>query len=173
MVGLVPWKRRENSAGSFLRPWKSSRSRLENHPLAQIQDEMNAMFERFFGEAWPSPFNIEFPSLMERSWIDWNLGWQDKGEEYLLQTELPGFEPEDLDVRLHGNAMTIVAERKEELNTKNGGTKTRRGAIRHSFTIPEGADVDRLEAKYHSGVLEIHLPKTEQAKGRRIPVKTN
>lgn len=88
----------------------------------------------------------------------------------LSSAELPGFEPKDFDVKVSGNMLTVRGEHRHEEKEK-GSSRARYGQFCRTFTLPYGVDEQKIDARYHSGVLEIHLPKTEQAQGKRIPVQ--
>ena len=64
------------------------------------------------------------------------------------------------------------AEHKDEKREKNGGSHYRYGSFSRTVALPHGVDEEKIEARYHSGVLELHLPKTEQGQGKRIEVKS-
>ena len=68
--------------------------------------------------------------------------------------------------------MTVRAEHKDESKEKNGGCY-RYGSFCQSITLPAGVDETNINARYHSGVIELHLPKSEKARARRIPVNMN
>jgi len=65
--------------------------------------------------------------------------------------------------------LEVKAEHKEETKGKESSS-CRYGSFRRQFTLPHGVDEQKIDARYHNGVLEVHLPKTEEAKGKRIPV---
>jgi HSP20 family protein len=88
--------------------------------------------------------------------------------------DLPGIDSKEIDVQVSGNQLTIAGERKEEKVTKNElahRIERRVGCFSRSFTLPCAVQEDKIEANYQNGVLQITLPKTEEAKSRRIPVK--
>ncbi len=83
-----------------------------------------------------------------------------------MRAELPGFETEDLDVRVSDDMLTINAERSQ---AGNGAQSYRRFA--RTISLPPGIDTASAQASYRSGVLEVHLPRAEGAKPKRIPVQ--
>ncbi len=161
MFGLIPWKRTRQAElsrpESWSDPWESSFRRL--------REEMDRLFERFLS---PEPQGSEKP-LGLFPWESWFEGLQDQGEHYLVRLPAPGFEPEELEVSLSGNRLVIRAEHKEEQKEGNGGF--RYGSLHQVITLPEGTDAERIEARYHNGVLEVRVPKCEEARPKRIPVK--
>ena len=95
-----------------------------------------------------------------------------------LKLDLPGVAPEDIDVKLENDTLTISATRKAE-KTEEGKDATwlRRertvGVMSRSFTLPPTVDGSKPEAAYKHGVLTITLPKTEEAKPKHIDVSIN
>ena len=82
----------------------------------------------------------------------------------------PGFEPNDFNVEIVGDNLVLKAERKEE--EKGGdGYRSRQESFYRTLALPHGVDADKIEARYHNGVLEVHIPKGQEAKGKRIEVK--
>jgi HSP20 family protein len=92
----------------------------------------------------------------------------------VVRAEAPGFEATDFDVQVSGDVLTIRAEHKEESREggEGGPAESRYGCFERWVTLPGGTDRDKVEARYRNGVLEVHLPKTPEAQGRRIEVKT-
>jgi HSP20 family protein len=130
---------------------------------------------RFSDDPWLTPRGTKVPSLSGARWADWDpkVGWEARDKEYVVRAEVPGFEPTDFDVKVTGNTVTVHAEHKDE---KRGGHESYGycfGSFSRAFTLPHGVEESKINARYHSGVLELHLPKTEQAQGKRIPVITN
>lgn len=172
---LIPWKKR-NNGNLTVRRDEPTRKEQDYYPLARFRNEFDSLLERFFGDRWfgQQPFG-SLPSLwndpQQKFEWNWDLGWEDKGNEYVFHAELPGFEPEDFDVKVSGNALTVRAEHKDEKKEKNGSSY-RYGSFSRTFSLPRGVDEEKIDARYHSGVLEVHLPKTEEAQGKRIEVKS-
>jgi HSP20 family protein len=138
------------------------------HPLSRLREEVDALFDRFFrGWAdWPEP-----------GWGPerfWGVDVEDTDREVLVRAEAPGFEPQDFDIQVSGNTLTIRAERKQEAEQEQGGyriSQRRYGRFQRSIPLPAAVDADRVEAHYRNGVLELRLPRTEEARRRRIEVK--
>jgi HSP20 family protein len=167
MFNLIPWKKKNNK--------EQGRELVahQGHLLAEMRDEFDTLFNRFlsrwFLSRWAGPFGEELgPGRF------WGLEVEDRDHEVMVQAEAPGFEPDDLDVQVSGNLLTIKAEKKEESQGRKGDGRyeeRRYRTFHRTVTLPPGTDPDKIEAKYHNGLLEVHVPKSEQAKGKRIPVK--
>jgi HSP20 family protein len=97
----------------------------------------------------------------------------EKDKEYIVKAELPGVKEEDVDVSISGNMLTISGEKKTESETKKKGyyySESSYGNFSRSVTIPSNVNTDKIEACYDKGVLEITLPKTAEAKTKKVKV---
>jgi HSP20 family protein len=95
-------------------------------------------------------------------------------KEYLIKAELPDLKKEDVKVTVENGVLTITGERKMEKEEK--GKKYHRierayGSFARSFTLPEDADAQKIQAEFKDGILTVHLPKNENAKPKQIEVK--
>jgi len=122
---------------------------------------------------------------------DWSEGWgqtrqtpsvyppiniYDDGESYIARAEIPGVATESLDISVTGDTLTIRGERKID-PAGEGCCYHRRersaGEFRRAFNLPEMVDSTKVVAHASNGVLEILLPRAEQAKQRKVQVKTS
>lgn len=100
----------------------------------------------------------------------------ESGEEYHIELAAPGLKKEDFRVSVEREILTISTEQRTESNNE-GKTYNRReysySAFTRSFTLPESADVDRIQASYTDGILKLNLPKKEEAKAvsRQIEIQ--
>lgn len=95
-------------------------------------------------------------------------------DEFVFRADLPGVSQKDVKVNLLGDTLTIRGERKQESETKNGGVhRTERiyGAFERRFKLGTPVRNDQVKAQYKDGVLEIHVPKAEEAKLREVEVQ--
>lgn len=160
MFNLMPWRKNQETAGDLVT--------TKGNPFAGFRKEFNALFDRFFPRG-PIPF---WPKQMEEfaRGSSWGMDMEDKEEEVVVKAELPGLSPEDLDVQVSGNLLTIKADQKQEGKTGNGQFAEHR-SFRRTVSLPPGTEADKVEARYRNGLLEVHLPQSEEAKGKRIEVK--
>ena len=129
-----------------------------------LLDEM----DRLAGEMWDSwrPFTYD-DSLVPHTDL-----YEEK-DKLVVKTELPGINKEDLDITLEGDRLTIKAEKKEEVN-EDATHHTREryyGQYFRSVTLPYPIKDNKISATFDNGVLEIRLPKAEEAKAKRIEIK--
>jgi HSP20 family protein len=157
MFNLTPWRRNQPDRGEL--------TRGNANPLARLRDEMDALFGQFFGN-WPETLEKTFGR--DRFWA---MDFDETEKEFVLKAEAPGFEPEDLNIEVSGNVLSIRADKKQESKEKKGNGYFEERHFERVITLPSGANPDQIEAKYHNGILEVHLGKTEEAQRKRIPVK--
>jgi HSP20 family protein len=124
---------------------------------------LNSLFDRFFGD-WPAWAGGDWPMT------GWGDDVDDKESEFVVRADAPGFEPDDFNVEIVGDSLVLKAEHKEEEKEGNGH-RYRHGRLYRRIALPHGVEADKIDARYHNGVLEIRVPKGEQAKGKRIAVK--
>jgi len=156
---LVPWKRHTEEEGGNL---SAERPR---DAFAQMRREMDSLYERFFN-GWPG--------LAEGQWSgqSWGFDVDDKENEIVVRAEAPGFKADDFNVDVVGDSLVLKAEHKEE-EKQGDGYQFSRGQLYRRISLPRGVDADKIEASYRNGVLEVHVPKGEEAKGTRITIKEN
>lgn len=130
--------------------------------LGRLSREMERMFSRDGGSLGHLLGANAFPAL--------NV-WED-AEQLYVEAELPGFELEDLEIYVTGNHLSIRGQRNAPKH--EGGTWHRQersyGAFSRSFELPSDIDGDRVNARFHDGVLRIELPKSEAVRPKRIEV---
>jgi len=109
------------------------------------------------------------------------LGWSpavdlvDADGEFMLTAELPGVDPDDVEVDVEHDTLTIKGEKKEERKeeTKNFRLYERGyGSFERSFTFPRSVDAESVKAEFENGVLTVHLPKRKEAMGRKIEIES-
>ena len=94
-------------------------------------------------------------------------------EDLLVEANLPGVKPEEVDITVEGNTLTIAGETRSTRKDEEGSTliqEIRRGAFSRTLTLPEGLEADRATATFEDGVLTLRIPKAEQVKPRQIKI---
>lgn len=107
---------------------------------------------------------------------EWGLPLDVSEDEngFVVKASVPGIKPEDIDVTVNGDVLTIRGEMKQEQENKNERYHVRErrfGTFTRSITLPAPVKADAVEAEYSNGVLTLNLPKTEEVKPKRIQVK--
>lgn len=125
------------------------------------------------------PFS-EFDRLSRQVWGTTRTNYMPadayrKGDKLYLHIDLPGIDPESIDVTVEKNTLAISAERKwardDEEQVLLGERPT--GSFSRRFFLGENLDTDAIEAGYDHGVLTLAIPVAETAKARKIAVSTS
>jgi HSP20 family protein len=130
--------------------------------LSRMRDEFDRMLERICRQ-WPSPWGGD-------GWR-WGMEVRDEDNAIVIQAEAPGFEAGDFDIQVSDNRLVLRASKKVETKEEGKTREYREQACYESVTLPPGINRDKVEATYHNGVLIVTLPKTPEAKAKRVPVK--
>jgi len=94
---------------------------------------------------------------------------------FTVKASLAGIDPDDLEITLTDNVLTIKGEIKEEEDIEEGKYHLRErrfGMFQRSIALPVPVDADKIEATYKDGVLTLKIPKVEEVKPKRINIKT-
>jgi HSP20 family protein len=134
-------------------------TRREN-PLERLQRDFDVLFNRLTG-GWLVPVDEDMGSMRL-----WDFDVTEKDNEIVVRAELPGFEENEIDVRLDNGVLTIKAEKEQR-----GEEKEEYRSFLRSITLPTGIDTEKAQATYHNGVLELHIPRAANALPKRIQVQ--
>jgi HSP20 family protein len=102
------------------------------------------------------------------------LDISERKDAYLVTVELPGLKPEDLDITMEDGQLTIQGERQftaESSEQQFHRVERRYGSFRRSITLPAHVMAEGIQASFEDGVLQILVPKAEEAKPKRIQVR--
>ena len=136
--------------------------------LARIEEEMDRMFDRFFGSSL-----LEDVDTTPTVWSP-DVDIAETKDAFVVTVELPGLNKKDIHVRYKDGMLTIEGERKREKEEKDVNyyrVERQYGKFCRSFHLPAEVKEDKIEASYKDGVLTVRLPKSEEAKSREIEVK--
>ena len=95
-------------------------------------------------------------------------------ESYVVKAELPGIRLEDIKITIADNQLVIRGERRREVektDTTYHRVERTYGSFERAFTLTKAVDADKIQAMYRDGVLEVRVPKAEEAKAREIQIK--
>jgi HSP20 family protein len=140
-------------------------------PFQQLSRLRNEI-DRAFG--WPAAEWTGAPDIFEQ-WAP-SVDMYDDKDKITVSAELPGMKKEDIDISVTGNTLSIIGERKHEETKETGETfRSERyfGRFHRTVTLPHAVDANQVKATYKDGVLNIALPKTEEAKRKQIEVKVS
>ena len=152
MLDLIPWRRRGE-----VEPFRRE--------LNELRREMDRMFGRFFGDwPWLEPSAPAWAPTMDISETE---------DQLKVRAEVPGMKPEDIQISLAGDTLTIKGEKKQEKEDKEENyfrVERSYGSFSRSISLPCEIEQDKVEASYKDGVLRITMPKCETAKAREIKI---
>jgi HSP20 family protein len=159
------------TTGTALAPARSLRNLLTTDPFLLFQNRLNRLFEEPYGALMPTAMGEEFLPLT--TWTP-ACDIYETDKDIVIKAELPEVEKKDVFVSLENNVLTIRGERKfnEETKRENYHRVERRyGEFIRSFTLPAFIDPAKINAEFKDGLLNIVLPKREEAKPKQIEVK--
>jgi HSP20 family protein len=139
--------------------------------LDQFQKELNRLWS-----SDPYHSELEGDDYSNIATSHWRPAVDIKEEEnqFVIQADVPGIDPKDIEITMEGGVLTIKGERtSEKEEEKEGYRRVERahGTFYRRFALPDTANADKIEATGKDGVLEIVLPKHEKVQPRRITVK--
>jgi HSP20 family protein len=139
-------------------------NRFEPFQNSTLQEQVNRLFNEAFGR-----------SSEEASITTWAPAVDIFETEHSLvvKADLPDIKPEELDIRVENNILTIRGERKFEKNvTEDKYLRVERayGSFSRSFSLANTVNAEAIKAEYKNGVLTLTVPKREEAKPKQIKV---
>lgn len=146
-------------------------------PFESLRREVDRLFEDFTTSPFRLPFrrpsfDIE-PFWSPESWVAVPaMDFVERDNAYEVHAELPGMDERDIEVKVAGGVLTIKGEKQQEKEGKKPDFHMRErrfGVFERVLRMPEGVDVEKIEASFKKGVLTVTLPKTAEA---LKPVKT-
>ena len=96
----------------------------------------------------------------------------EEGDKILVKIEVPGVEEKDLKINFEDGVLTVSGERQFERKDERNYHRIERayGTFTRTFALPRTVDANQITANYRSGILEIEIPKKEEAKPRQIAI---
>lgn len=162
MRSLIPWRRKRERAEQGAQPLMS---------LARLRNEMDTLFERFFRDPW---------GLVDWEWPAGGLAavprtdLAETEDNVTVTMELPGVNPEDVQIDITGDLLTVRGEKREEKQEKKKDyhyVERQFGSFQRTVQLPSTVDPDKVDATYRNGVLTITIAKHAEARPRKIKVR--
>lgn len=157
----------------MLERWKPQNSTLTRwDPFSELLD-MRREMDRLFGG-----FLAGTPAATTPNGGLWApaVDIHETKDSFVVKAELPGMKLEDIQITIVENTLTLKGERRQENEVRSGGyTRVERayGTFQRALALPSVVDSEKVKAKYKDGVLEIELPKKEEAKPKEIKVQVS
>ncbi len=143
----------------MLTRWSPARS------LFTLKNDMDRLFDEFFRTGLDVTDRVDLTPLVDVEETD---------DEFLISAELPGMKRDDIKITFENNILNISGEKKaeKEINEENYHRMERSyGKFSRTIPIPSGVKLDKIDAVYEDGVLNVRIPKTEEAKPKQIEIK--
>ena len=141
--------------------------------LENALSDFDRYMDSFFGDNFLNPSDRVFnrsPAVDIR----------ETEKAYVLETELPGFDEKDIEIRLNGNYLTIESKKAEEKNNENAASEgnylireRRYSSFSRSFKLPDNADPEGVSASFKNGILSLEVGKKAEAQQRVIQITKN
>lgn len=135
-------------------------------PRRSFDDFFSRMFTNPFWERWSTSGSpVAWIPPME-CYIDQN--------KYHIRLAIPGVKPDQVNLQVHGNELSISGERKQDITPAEDRSFQREityGSFERLVTLPEGVQTEKIDANFNNGVLEISAPMSEKALPRKIEIK--
>ena len=135
--------------------------------MRRLQREIDSIFDGFFPTR-PTGDNGDASVWTPR------LDLTETDDAYFVHLDLPGLKKDDLEINFEDGTLSISGERRAEATDENRRfvrVERSYGRFFRAFSLPQAVDVEKIEAHFEDGVLEITVPKTEEVKPRRIAIK--
>lgn len=133
--------------------------------MEKVRQEWTRLFSDFFGRSPSPPGTGVFPPV--------NLS--EDNDRYYVRAELPGVMPEDIEISMEGETMTLSGEKKWTEAGENAHFHRREreaGRFRRIVTLPSRINPDGVDASFQNGVLTVTLAKAPEVKPKQIKVRT-
>ncbi|MGM0554553.1 MAG: Hsp20/alpha crystallin family protein [Pseudomonadota bacterium] len=107
---------------------------------------------------------------------DWSpaVDIREESDAYVVEADVPGVDPKDIELHMENGVLTLRGERKHESEEEKEGYKRverMRGTFFRRFSLPDTADADNISARSKNGVLEVRIPKQARVQPRRIEIE--
>jgi len=132
--------------------------------VSEVRSLMDRAFDDFFSR---SP--ITFDGIGS---IDINLLQTD--DDVIVKASIPGVKPEDINISISGDTLTLRGEVKEDQEYKDANyhmREMRQGSFSRTMTLPVKVDSDKAKAEFENGILCLTMPKAEEVKPKTITIK--
>ncbi len=151
MKSFIPWqaKRQEGDPG-------------QPAPLAGLRHEIDKLFDAYVREPLEG---VEWPFGSQGKWVP-AVEVIDSDDAVVIRVELPGVDPEAIDVTATDTRLVISGEKCQAPRPERSTgcrCETRYGTFRRSVSLPEGADIENIDARYEHGILTLQVPKQPAA----------
>jgi HSP20 family protein len=138
--------------------------------MMTVQRDMNRLFSSLGMPLYASKGDGERVAWMP------TIDVMRKGDDLLIRAEVPGVKPEDIDISVTDDVLTIKGKREEQAEQREGEyirKESMFGAFERQVMLPQGVQAGDIRADYHDGILQVTVPgaaKSAQPQTQRIPI---
>src|SRR4030042_2617374 len=136
--------------------------------MSALQERMNRLFSDVRAQA-----PVRGEEIVQGAWVP-AVDIFETNEAIVLKAELPGITAQDISVEVKDNTLTLKGEKKFEKEVKEENyhrMERSYGSFQRAFTLPGTIHQEKVKAKFKDGILEITLPKVEEAKPKQVKVE--
>ncbi|MBS0431171.1 MAG: Hsp20/alpha crystallin family protein [Proteobacteria bacterium] len=140
--------------------------RFGGHPM---HNEFQKMFDRAFADYDEN----DQSSVVTSQWAP-RVDIREEDKQFVIEADIPGVDPKDIEVHMDKGILSIRGERKSENKVEEGNytrVERSRGVFHRRFALPDSADAEGIRAKGRHGVLEIAIPKKPETTPRKIEIQ--
>lgn len=155
MTNLIPWKRAEGQ-----------RNGMPVAPISNMRMDWDRLFDRILDDVWSPQAGSSQGLLLDITETD---------EVVRVRAEVPGIGPDELDISLAGEVLTLSGQKVDEEETKDGAryySERYFGSYRRAVKLPCPVDPDQVSAEHKNGVVTITLQKAATVRPKRIAIKS-
>jgi HSP20 family protein len=153
------------------RRYMNTMTRYNQWP-GQAQDPLKQVFDRFIeGTLFPNTSTDE-SAVVTSQWVP-RVDIKEETNRFVLYADIPGVDPQDIEVQMDKGMLTIKGERRGEATLESESfsrIERRHGSFHRRFALPDSADPEGISASGQNGVLQIVIPKRPETTPRRIQV---
>lgn len=132
--------------------------------MSEVRSLMDRAFDDFFSR---SPITYNGIGSIDINLLQTN-------DEVIVKASIPGLNPEDINISVSGDTLTLQGEIKEDEEYKDANYhihEMRQGSFSRTMTLPVKVDSDKAKAEFDNGILRLTLPKAEEIQPKTITIK--
>lgn len=147
------------------------------YPFMSLREEMNRVFDNFFGDSFLAPFGrgMTSPALSGKApLIAPRVDVRETDKAIVISAELPGIDEKDVELVLKDGVLTLKGEKKYERDQSDENVRVMErsyGSFQRSFQVPDTVNADKIDASFDKGILTVTLPRRPDAAKQEKRIK--
>lgn len=142
-------------------------------PLFPGLSEVHEAVDRMFEPATWLERNNWFSNVLTSNWVP-TIDLKEESDQYVISADIPGVDSKNVDISIENGMLTIKGHKETETKEERENylhVERSQGSFYRSIHLPNAIDSTKIQAKTKNGVLEIRIPKTQEGKSHKIPIK--